>query len=91
MSYRRLRLVFLSMGLLGATIGCRPAVPPQDSSKLPVFTVSFPVPREVTDYVEYTGRTGAVQGEEIKARVTGFLIETPFKEGAEIKENDISS
>ncbi len=45
--------------------------------------------REVTDYVEYTGRTGAVQAEEIKARVTGFLVDFPFKEGTEIKKDDV--
>jgi multidrug efflux system membrane fusion protein len=45
------------------------------------------VQREVTDYVEYTGRTGAVQAEEIKARVTGILEETPFEEGTEIDKD----
>jgi RND family efflux transporter MFP subunit len=89
MSYRSLLLVFLSMGLLGAINGCRQAALPQDGSKLPVFTVSLPVQREVTDYVEYTGRTGAVQAEEVKARVTGFLVDTPFQEGAEIKKDDV--
>src|SRR4029077_11644494 len=45
--------------------------------------------REVTDYVEYTGRTAAVQAEEIKARVTGFLMDMPFQEGTEIKKDDL--
>jgi multidrug efflux system membrane fusion protein len=72
-----------------AIIGCRQAARSQDSSKLPVFTVSNPVKREVTDYVEYTGRTAAVQAEEVKARVTGFLEDMPFKEGAEIKKDDL--
>ncbi|OAI40365.1 hypothetical protein AYO40_04825 [Planctomycetaceae bacterium SCGC AG-212-D15] len=56
---------------------------------MPVFTVSLPVQREVTDYVEYTGRTGAVQADDVKARVTGFLVDTPFQEGAEIKKDDV--
>src|ERR1700682_3146780 len=77
------------MGLLGAINGCRQVALPQDGSKLPVFTVSVPVQREVTDYVEYTGRTGAVQAEEIKARVTGFLVDFLFEEGAEIKKDDV--
>src|ERR1700692_839714 len=89
MTYRWLLLVFLSMGPLAAINGCRQAALPQDSSKLPVFAVSVPVQREVTDYVEYTGRTAAVQAEEIKARVTGFLMDMPFKEGAEIKKDDL--
>src|ERR1700722_8290302 len=89
MCYRRLLLVFLSMGLQATITGCRQSALPQDSTKLPVFAVSLPVKREVTDYVEYTGRTGAVQAEEIKARVTGFLEDAPFEEGAEIKKDDV--
>jgi multidrug efflux system membrane fusion protein len=89
MSYRWLLFVFLCMGLLGAINGCRQAAPSQDSSKLPVFAVSLPVEREVTDYVEYTGRSAAVQAEEIKARVTGYLVDAPFKEGTEIKKDDL--
>jgi RND family efflux transporter MFP subunit len=88
MSSRSLLLVFLSMGLLGAINGCRRAAP-QDSSKLPVFTVSVPVQREVTDYVEYTGRTGAKEAEDIKARVTGLLVDFPFEEGTEIKKDAV--
>ncbi|HWY88326.1 MAG TPA: efflux RND transporter periplasmic adaptor subunit [Gemmataceae bacterium] len=89
MSYRRLFLVFASVAQLGALSGCRQAALPQDNSKLPVFAVSHPVQREVTDYVEYTGRTAAVQAEEIKARVTGFLVEMSFQEGGEIKKDDV--
>jgi multidrug efflux system membrane fusion protein len=89
MSYRRLLLAFLGMAVLGAVHGCRQAALPQDASKLPLFTVSRPVQREVTDFVEYTGRTAAVQAEEIKARVTGYLLEAPFQEGAEIKKDDV--
>ncbi len=89
MGYRRFLPVFLGAALLGAISGCRQAALPQDSSKLPVFTVSNPVGREVTDYVEYTGRTAAVQAVEVKARVTGFLMDMPFKEGAEIKKGDV--
>ena len=81
MSFRWLLLVFVSIGLLGATNGCRQAALPQDSAKLPVFAVSVPVQREVTDYVEYTGRTGAKEAEEIKARVTGLVVDFPLKEG----------
>ena len=87
-SYRWLLLVFLALGLPGAINGCRRAAPPE-SSKLPSFAVSVPVQREVTDYAEYTGRTGAVQAEDIKARVTGFLVDTPFQEGTEIDKDAV--
>jgi multidrug efflux system membrane fusion protein len=89
MSYRWLFFVFLSVGLVGASNGCRQAAAPQDNSKLPVFAVSNPVQREVTDYVEYTGRTGAKEAEEIKARVTGLLVDFPFEEGKEIKKDAV--
>jgi multidrug efflux system membrane fusion protein len=90
MSYRWTpAYVFLGMALIGALNGCRQAAGPQDSAKLPIFTVSQPLEREVTDYVEYTGRTAAVQAEDIKARVTGFLVDMPFKEGTEIKKDDV--
>jgi multidrug efflux system membrane fusion protein len=89
MTCRWLFLVFLSTALLGALNGCRQATLPQDGSKLPVFAVSYPVKREVTDYVEYTGRTAAKYAEEIKARVTGFLEDMPFEEGAEIKKDTV--
>jgi multidrug efflux system membrane fusion protein len=41
----------------------------------------------VTDFVEYTGRTDAVQSVGVKARATGFLNPIPedIKEGAEVK------
>jgi multidrug efflux system membrane fusion protein len=47
--------------------------------------VSHPVQREVTEFVEYTGRTDAVQSVGIRARVTGYLIRSPFKEGDTVK------
>lgn len=89
MSYRWLFLLFLSMGILGASNGCRQAGNPQDNSKLPVFAVSVPVQREVTDYVEYTARTGAVKAVNIVPRVTGFLEETAFEEGKEVKKDQV--
>jgi RND family efflux transporter MFP subunit len=39
--------------------------------------------------VEYTGRTDAVESVGIRARVTGYLISSPFQEGAEVKKGDV--
>jgi multidrug efflux system membrane fusion protein len=89
MRNRWLLLVIFSTAVPAALSGCRQSSLAQDSSKLPVFAVSHPVQREVTDYVEYTGRTAAVQAEEIKARVTGFLEDMFFEEGAEIKKDAV--
>ena len=51
--------------------------------------VSHPIERVVTDYVDFTGRTDAVQSVNIIARVTGYLVKMPFKEGSEVKARDL--
>ena len=51
--------------------------------------VSHPVEREVTDFVDFTGRTDAVHSVNIVARVTGYLKKMPFREGAEVKVGDL--
>jgi RND family efflux transporter MFP subunit len=89
MRYRWLWLAFLMVPPLAVMNGCRARPQPQDSSKLPAFAVSQPVKRSVTDYVEYTGRTAAVKAEEIKARVTGYLKDVGFKEGDEVKKDEV--
>src|SRR5205085_1103586 len=55
----------------------------------PAVPVSRPVSREVTDFVDFTGRTDAVQAVDVRARVTGYLVQLPFKEGAEVKKGDL--
>jgi multidrug efflux system membrane fusion protein len=47
------------------------------------------VQRQVTDYVDFTGRTDAVEAVDVRARVTGYLVKLPFKEGAEVKKGDL--
>ncbi len=58
-------------------------------AKMPTVPVSQPVQREVTDYVDFTGQTQAVQSVDIIPLVTGYLVEMPFREGAEIKKGDL--
>jgi RND family efflux transporter MFP subunit len=55
----------------------------------PVVPVSHPVRRQVTDYADYTGRTAAVEAVSVRARVTGYLTKIPFKEGSEVKKDDL--
>ena len=84
---------FLSVliGLLLALLsGCQRQAPQQgDKAKLLEFPVSRPVESVVTDYVDFTGRTNAVNSVDIRARVSGYLKEMPFKEGAEVKKGDL--
>ncbi len=84
----RLTHVVLGAGLMGIAlaVGCRPkeaAPPPPVAIPIPA---GHPVSREVTDYVDFTGRTQAIRSVNVVARVTGYLVEEPFKEGAERQE-----
>jgi RND family efflux transporter MFP subunit len=68
--------------------GCQPGntyVPPPP----PEVTVSLPVRRAVKTYIEYTGATRAIETVDLRARVKGFLLERPFREGADVKKGDL--
>jgi multidrug efflux system membrane fusion protein len=54
-----------------------------------VLPVSKPLEREVTEYVDFTGRTDAVDAVDIRPRVTGYLVQMPFQEGREVKKGDL--
>ena len=86
---RRSLVLGLTCSLIVAADGCQrdeTAVAPPRPSVIPV---SRPVQREVTNYVDFTGRTAAVQSVDIRPRVTGYLVKIPFKEGAIVKEGDL--
>jgi multidrug efflux system membrane fusion protein len=69
--------------------GCEQSQPQAASSEAPAVPVSNPVEREVTEYVDFTGRTDAVEAVDIRARVTGYIDRIPFKEGAEVKKGEL--
>ena len=43
----------------------------------------------MTDYVDFTGRTEAVQSVNVVARVSGYLVKEPFQEGSDVKAGDL--
>jgi RND family efflux transporter MFP subunit len=55
----------------------------------PSVSVSYPVEQEITDFVDFTGRTAAVDSVEVRARVWGYLDKVNFKEGALVKKGDL--
>src|SRR5438105_2573214 len=69
-----------------AMSGCQQNVPSRASSESIVVPVSMPMQRNVTEYVEYTGRTDALETVNLKARVTGYITSAPplDEEGTEI-------
>src|SRR5207245_5967654 len=69
--------------------GCaRPAAENPATATAPV-TVSYPVEKTITDFVEFTGRTAAVDSVEVRAHVWGYLQKVNFKEGALVKKGDV--
>lgn len=69
-------------------VGCSkpeamPAMPP------PAVTVTQPLERQVTDWDEYTGHLQSPETSNVAARISGFITETPFKEGALVKKGDV--
>lgn len=69
--------------------GCQHEPPPPPPAKPPEVFVAYPTQETVTDFEEFTGRTVAVNLVEIRARVTGYLEKTFFKDGSEVKEGDL--
>ncbi|HEY0984284.1 MULTISPECIES: efflux RND transporter periplasmic adaptor subunit [unclassified Schlesneria] len=55
----------------------------------PEVTVSNPIKRTVTEYLEFSGMTQPMETVEIRARVKGFLKEKHFVEGAEVKKGQL--
>jgi membrane fusion protein, multidrug efflux system len=85
----RSALLCVCLSWFGTLLGCSQGPPHAAPSEPPAVPVSQPVSRVVTDYVDFTGRTDAVQAVDIRPRVTGYLVEMPFKEGAEVKKGDL--
>jgi multidrug efflux system membrane fusion protein len=82
--------LLLAVSWLALVGGCQRESPPQvASSDLPAVPVARPVVREVTDYVDFTGRTDAVGSVDVRPRVTGYVTRIPYKEGSEVKAGDL--
>jgi RND family efflux transporter MFP subunit len=88
-----MRALILTVGVLAISvglIGCArtPSGTPTAVAPVPV-TVSYPVEREVTESVEFTARTAAVDSVEVRAHVWGYLQKVNFKEGDMVHEGEV--
>jgi len=55
----------------------------------PKVTVSQPVRRGVTDYLEFTGNTQAINTVQLRARVEGYLEKVFFQDGDVVKKGQL--
>jgi len=84
---RRVRRRWTVLALCAVLVACgkRPeTVPPP-----PKVDVVRPIPREVTEWDEYTARLEAVDSVEVRPRVSGYLQSIHFQDGATVKKGDL--
>lgn len=55
----------------------------------PEVDVTIPVKHTITEWEDFTGRFQAVQSVEVRARVTGYLLEKKFKDGQTVAKGDV--
>jgi RND family efflux transporter MFP subunit len=81
---RRSSLLALGLALSSALAitGCHHK--PAPTTETPEVYVSEPLEREYTELVHYTGRTAAVQTQQVKARVAGPIDSVNFADGSEV-------
>ncbi len=86
-------LLLSSLGGAGllCVSGCGGAAAHDAPAATAAVTVSVvsPVQQAVADFVEFTGRTEAREFVEIRARVSGYLTEIPFRPGKEVQKDDV--
>ncbi len=87
--------------LLVAVVGCGQRSMPGASGRPmgqapgdPEVVVGRPTVETITDYADFTGHTEAMMTVEIRARVSGYLVEGlkdggPNKEGTEVKKGEL--
>jgi RND family efflux transporter MFP subunit len=77
--------VIIAAALLLLALGCGERnvyVPPPP----PKVTVSQPLKKQVTDYLEFTGNAAAFNTVQLRARVEGFLEKILFQDGGMMKK-----
>jgi RND family efflux transporter MFP subunit len=79
---RTLFFTALCVGAILQVTGCNSAPPPLVSPPPPTVSVARPVAHSIIDYDEYQGRTEASEFVEIRARVSGYLQQIHFADGA---------
>ncbi len=75
----------LSALLATVNVGCQKQAPPPPPPKPPEVVVATPAARTITDFEETTGRLGAVKLVDMRARVSGYLENVEFTDGADVE------
>ncbi|WP_010584962.1 efflux RND transporter periplasmic adaptor subunit [Schlesneria paludicola] len=73
------------LGLFSTGCGGQAVGNPKAGAGPASVVVVNPVEKDLADFVEFTGRTDAVESVEIRARVSGYLKEIRYKPGKEVE------
>jgi RND family efflux transporter MFP subunit len=76
----------LTVLLIGFFTGCAQDAAPAVVPPPPEVTVALPIRKDVTEFVEFTGRVETPKSVEIRPRVSGYLTEIHFADGQEVAE-----
>lgn len=87
----RLPHVFALTGAGLLLTSCKPpgAAPAPTMAATAIVTVATPVQKRIMEWDEFVGRLSSPKTVQLRARVSGYLEKIHFKEGGEVKENDI--
>jgi membrane fusion protein, multidrug efflux system len=77
-------LVYLTM-----QSGCGQKHGGSSEARPPVVRVRTPLEKLVTEYVPFTGRTDAVDNIDVRAQVTGYLVEIKYKPGEQVEKGAV--
>src|SRR5882724_5678238 len=78
-----LSLIVCALVLLGCS---KPTPPPPLPPEVAVLAVE---PRTVEDQYEFVGEVQAFRRVQVRAQVSGVIVDRPFRDGAEVKANDV--
>ena len=81
----------LAIGLTWAAWGAAGCARREASAAPPPaeVTVSRPLEHDVVEWDEYSGRLQAVESVDVRARVSGFVDETPFQDGLIVQKGQL--
>lgn len=83
------RGLLLTATLAGLGLGACNRQPAPTPPPVPTVSVIKPIARKITETAEFTGRLAAVDYVEIRPRVSGYIVEIPFREGQLVKKGDV--
>lgn len=66
-----------------------PALAQMPGGPPPQVTVARPIVKQITEYDDFAGRYEAVDGVEVRARVSGYLERVAFRDGAMVRKGDL--